>query len=194
MDDKLEKRNKKLSIILVLITIIIVSLMEFLMTLLCPSRNCLSSINSITQKTMRGNASLEYKTYSNTKYGFSLKYPIFLTNKICSNNSSITLKNETSTISLYAFGTNNLLNETPRLAFERNLKESKNITYKYLIENYYIIEGFEGNEAYYKYNIVGPNSINGFILKYPKDLKNELNSTINEITLNFKSGDLYNNH
>ena len=86
------------------------------------------------------------------------------------------------------------LNETPRLAFERNLKESKNITYKYLIENYYIIEGFEGNEAYYKYNIVGPNSINGFILKYPKDLKNELNSTINEITLNFKSGDLYNNH
>ncbi|WP_055070219.1 hypothetical protein [Clostridium massiliamazoniense] len=195
MDDKLEKQNKKLSIILVLITIVVVSLMEFLMTLLCPSKNCFSPKNSITQKTIEENNTLEYKTYTNTKYGFSLEYPAFLTKKICSNDdNSITLKNETSTISLYAFGSNNTLNETPRLAFERNLKESRNVTYKYLIENYYIIAGSEENEAYCKYSVVGPKSINSFTLKYPKELEEDLTPVIDKIIVNFKSGDLYSNH
>lgn len=121
MDDKLEKRNKKLAIILVLITIVIVSLMELLMTLLSPSKNSPSPTSSITQKTIVERNTIEYKTYTNTKYGFSLEYPYFLIKKTYPDNNSIILENEASTISLYAFGSNNILNETPRLAFERNL-------------------------------------------------------------------------
>lgn len=200
MDDNIAKKNKKLSITLIMITIVVVSLMEFLMSLLCPTRNCTiakPSANSIalTENENTNFQNLNYENYSNFKYGFSLKYPSFLANQtLFTNGDGAIFKNGDSTITLIAWGENNIFDQTPRIAYENELKLSKNITHKYISDNYYIIQGIDENKFYYKHSIVGPASINSFLIKYPKSMSKKIHPIINEITNSFKVGNLYENH
>lgn len=110
-----------------------------------------------------------YKTYYNSRFGYSIEYPSFLVNEVGSqNNSGVVLSNENNNVKLILWADNNALFLTLQEVYDNALKESVNVTYSSLGSKSYVISGEEGDYIYYKNQVVGEGSMNGFMIKYPK--------------------------
>lgn len=110
-----------------------------------------------------------YKTYYNSRFGYSIEYPSFLVNEMGSqNNSGVVLSNENNTVKLTLWADNNALFLTLQEVYDNALAESVNVTYSNLGSKSYVVSGEEGEYVYYKNQVVGEGSMNGFMIRYPK--------------------------
>lgn len=110
-----------------------------------------------------------YKKYYNSRFGYSIEYPSFLVNEMGSqNNSGVVLSNDNNSVKLTLWADNNALFLTLREVYDNALSEEINVTYSNLGNKSYVISGEEGDYVYYKNQVVGEGSMNGFMIKYPK--------------------------
>lgn len=114
-----------------------------------------------------------YKNYANSRFGFSIDYPDFLTNNsISTNGDGIILTSQTGDAKLTVSGINNSLNSTAKSEYNNAVSSNNNISYKIQSGNWFILSWVENNKIVYEKEIVGTGSINTFILEYPIDQKN----------------------
>ncbi|MEG2832456.1 MAG: hypothetical protein RR923_06705 [Bacilli bacterium] len=148
-----------------------------------------SQKNNSQEKSVMKNQTDEKEDYKNVEYknlevkGITLEYPSFLQNKQNLENGTI-LSNKNNSINLEITQSTN--NDTFKNIYEKDLKESKNITYKYLGETTYSISGYENETEYYKVAIQNKNLITTMVFTYPKEDASKLSDIIDKTYKSFK--------
>ena len=137
---------------------------------------------------------LEYKTYTNNRYGFSIDYPNNLTqDSPPQNGAGQSFKNADNSVVVSVSGSNNVFNETAKSLYDKQLSNLKvKPDYNVVKENYYVISWEQDGSVYYEYYSVGGNngSIQGFEIKYPSNQKKNYEPMVDKIYKSFKPGDL----
>lgn len=129
-----------------------------------------------------------YKTYTNSRFGFSIEYPSFLDNeKGSQNNDGKVFSTLDNRVVLTISGYNNVLNESAATNYENIIKEKANVTYKTLGNKSYVVS-WEENEIVHYYNqVVGEGSVNTFHIKYPKKDIEMFNEIVTRLYNSFKT-------
>lgn len=129
-----------------------------------------------------------YTKYLNPRFGFKIEYPSFLTNKRESENGDgIVLQNSEQNAVLIIAGINNDHNQTPEAIFNSYVKNTKDIVYKKLVGNTFMISAENAGTVYYIFENVGAGSINSFVLGYPKEEGEKFQEVIKHLKKTFES-------
>lgn len=139
----------------------------------------------------KANNNVVYKKYINSRYGFSIDYPDFLTKVSYSENGDgIHLTNKNEDVILGASGRNNVLYDTVESEYKKTLRRYSNITYKKVFKNGFVVSGIENGNIFYINEVVGEGSINSFYIGYPGSKEKEFDSIVTRIYKSFKTGNL----
>jgi len=139
---------------------------------------------------------IEYSTYTNGRYGFTIKYPTNLVpDPPPANGDGLVFKSNDSSVELTASGINNAILETVEECYNNALSHL-NVTssYKSLLDNSYAISWEENGAIYYRYTVVGEGSINSFIIHYPSTEQSTYGPVVDEIYNSFKTPGISTSH
>ena len=149
--------------------------------------------NSIKQDIKSANANetlqehkLEYKQYTNDRFGFSIEYPsTFVTKVVPDNDDGRIFSSEDDTARLTVSGINNIFNDTVIASYNDVLKVHSNASYKKQEDNWFAVSWTEDNNIVYEKSVVGNGSIDTFIIKYPKSQKEYYDSIVAHLNSSF---------
>lgn len=129
--------------------------------------------------------------YHNSRYGFSIDYPDFLTEKrVSTSGNAVEFSNSQGTVKLTATGKNNSFKVTAEGLYNNVISEKKNIISKSLDEKSFVVSWEEEDKIYYSDYEVGKGSIDSFQICYPKENKDEFSSIIEKIKAGFSTSGL----
>lgn len=152
----------------------------------------LATIDSIIiEASTKKKNSIQYNTYTNTRYGFSIEYPTtFNMSPPPTNNDGREFTNGEATIT--AFGSHiNVIedNETIETYYDRELESiSSPISYQRLGNDWYVLSYQEGNNTVYQKAIIGETIISTLIIRYPSSRQEYYGPMITRISDTFKGG------
>ena len=134
------------------------------------------------------------KTYKNSRYGFSFKYPAgkFSNSDFSQNGDGIRLTGENITVTVY--GSNNVFHQSLDALYQNAVKTYPNIDYKVKKSNNYVVSGTDGGTMYYIREYVGTESINTLSITYPAHLEKSFDATVTLISNSLKPGNLSEAH
>lgn len=114
-------------------------------------------------------SAIEYNSYTNSRYGFSIDYPAdLIADHPPTNGDGLKFMSADGTVSLTASGINNVLSETCDSLYNKDLENlSVTPSYKSKSDNSFTISWEENGLIYYSHTVVGECSINNFIIHYP---------------------------
>jgi len=135
--------------------------------------------------------SFTYKTYTNSRFGFTVEYPATFTEDTPpSNNDGRKFYNEEATI--IASGSHiNIIeeNETIETYYNRKIESvSSPIAYQRLGDDWYVISYTEGDQIFYLKSIIGDDIISNLSISYPANKKDYYDPMVTRIADNFKGG------
>jgi hypothetical protein len=125
-----------------------------------------SEINLTTLTPPVINQRVNYRTYSNARYGFSIAYPVGILNpqgesdngdgqKFASRNGSATL---------LAFGSNRM-DRSLQDEFQ-SAQENRNVTYRVLRRDMFVVSGLANGKIFYQKTLLRGDSFKTFIIEY----------------------------
>ncbi|MBD3107406.1 hypothetical protein IEO70_03430 [Bacillus sp. AGMB 02131] len=132
-----------------------------------------------------------YNTYSNARFGFSVKYPSTFSGGVePTNGDGTTYTDGTCTITVYA-GHMNVLedNETIETYYQRELEAiGDSASHQTVNGNSYVISYFEGDTIVFRKGIAQDGIISTLIIEYPASLSSQYDSMVNEVSGSFEGG------
>lgn len=139
---------------------------------------------------------ISYNTYTNDRFGFTVRYPNFFTpGNAPTNNDGREFSN--GECSILAYGSNiNIIeeNETIQTYYDRALLDiSGSISYQKVSDNWYVISYLSDGNITYQKGIITDESINTLIITYPASEKEKYDSIVSEVAKTFQTGYGYNN-
>ncbi len=147
------------------------------------------SVNNGAEVSKYSNFSYQY--YKNSRYGFSISYPSFLTETdYPANGDGVMLQTFDGSVSLVVSGGNNIMNYNIKDLYNEAIKTTPNVVYKSLANNSYVISWAEGGYNFYSKTALGTGSINTFTLKSPSGDAKVFDGVTTTIYNSFKTGDL----
>lgn len=134
------------------------------------------------------------KTYKNSRYGFSFKYPSdsFPSTDSSQNGSSIKLMGEDITVSVY--GSNNVFHESLDNLYQDALNSHPDIDYHVKKSDNYVVSGTDGENMYYIREYVGFGSITTMSIVYPARLEKKFDAVVTLLSNSLKPGNLSEAH
>lgn len=143
--------------------------------------------NKEQDKNKEVSTDIEYTTYTNSRYGFSIKYPVdFIPMAPPANGDGRGFMRNDGKVVISGSGHNNALFWTIQQYYDEAISSiNGNISYKVLNNNNYAISWEENGMIYYEYSILGKDSMNTFRVKYPKEEQEKYNKMVDEIYRTF---------
>lgn len=130
----------------------------------------------------------KYIPYTNSRFGFSIFYPDFLTTIYYSDSGDgVEFSNATNDVKLTVNGKNLNFKSTAKREYDEDLGLQINVIDHKLEDNSYTISGSKGDYLYYQYVVVGNSSANKFKLVYPKNYEEEFKPIINRLKSSFNT-------
>jgi hypothetical protein len=136
----------------------------------------------------------KYKAYSNTRFGYSILYPSDMLKpsklKDASNSGEIFYSKDKS-VEMRVWGEYNASFKTLEEQFEDELQNfGKNVTYKILLKNGFVISGFRNGKIFYqktmRRKLEEIDVLYTFIIEYKKTDRKKFDSIIQKIAKSFK--------
>lgn len=148
------------------------------------------------ENSQRGLPAVDYKYYTNSRYGYSAQYPAnFVLGAQSQNGDGIRLNAPDGKASLIMYGSNNSRHVTARNEYERLLaQKSGKLGYKAYGETWFVVTWEENGRLYYHKAFVDKGSINVFEICFAKAQKDYYDDVVTHIEANFKAGNLLTAH
>lgn len=130
----------------------------------------------------------KYNTYGNARFNYTIAYPLDLIPQGEADNGDGQIFKNSDAI-LTVFGTNLLLNKTLSKEFNATIKErgAKNVTYKTLRPNFFVVSGNIDGKIFYQKTIRKPNnSYITFIFEYDESRRDVYDPATVRIAESFK--------
>jgi hypothetical protein len=136
--------------------------------------------------------SMEYSSYTNPRFGFSIAYPsLFTVERTPENGDGIEYKSKDGSTSLTAYGGNTTPGSSTKSMYESALHDiAVRPTYSRVATSWFVLSWEQEGKIYYKKVFVGPGSYDGFIFSYPVGQKDEYEDVTNAISKSFHPGDV----
>ena len=135
---------------------------------------------------------LRYKSYRQTRWGYTVNYPSFLTKETYSQNNDGAIFEDGKGIKLTTYGIWNVLGESIQNLYDRSVPDVRSVTYHKLFrkQKSYVKSGFtKDNRIYYiKEAIIekdGDELIVTLMFTYPKWYKKQADKVIRDIFVSF---------
>jgi len=128
---------------------------------------------------------IEYKSYSNKKFLYSIKYPNNLKIENSTSNGNV-IQSDDGKVSLQIYGSNNAVGDTSDSVYNKAIKDI-NMYYKAHSGDWFVISYFEGDQIVYQKKVVGKASNNTFIFKFPANEKDKYNKVVDTLEKSFKT-------
>lgn len=150
---------------------------------------------SMTNKSNSINGSIpdnySYVQYKNERYGYTIDYPSFLTEKLLPTNmDGINLSNRDESVKLTLSGSNNIFNTTVEKEFNEMLNKTNDVNYKYSNKSMFVISWTDKSNGYYYYESIGKGSINKFLIKWPISETEKISPICDKLYSSFKTPNL----
>ena len=135
---------------------------------------------------------IEYKSYSNGKFSYSIMYPSNI--KVVEDNTNGNVfKSDDGKVSLQIYGNNNAPNDNIDAIYNKAIKNT-DMYYKVKSGNWFVISYVEGDEIIYQKKVVGKGSTNTFIFKFPANQKDQYAKVVDKLEKSFKTSTTEENH
>lgn len=137
-----------------------------------------------------------YRSYTNTRYGFTVQRPaVFLTPARPQNEDGIEWSTDRGSVTLAAFGSNNVNNLTPAEILRAD-SQGLRVTYTRLDGRAVTVSGTAsgGTAIVYIHDLVGAGSINTIRWTYPAEQKQRWDASVTYSAATFRPGDLSVSH
>ena len=128
-----------------------------------------------------------YLPYFNERYGFSIEYPDILNNVYLHNLSGGTFVNDQGDVELSVHGGNNTFGDTAKSQYNQMIEETEIILYKVQRDNWYVFSWLEGDRMFYRKEVIGEGSCNGFEISYPAKDEKLYDAIVEKLYATFKS-------
>ena len=132
-----------------------------------------------------------YKTYTNTRFGFSIQYPTtFTEGPAPTNNDGREFYNDDSSIVASGSHINTVEeNETIETYYNRALEYAAGtVSYQRLGNDWFVISYKDGSNTVYEKSIIGDDIISTLVITYPSNKQNDYESMVTQISSTFKGG------
>lgn len=148
----------------------------------------LYNVNS--EEKVESKSSASGVTYNNSWFHYSITYPSTFDMRESGSTDGISGLSKDGA-ELRVWGENNdVLNKTTQSLYNDEMRSKPNIGYNNLSDRSFVVTWEENGYLYYYCMVVGSGSMNGFEVKYPKELNNKYTDIIQKIYDSFKVGDL----
>jgi hypothetical protein len=138
----------------------------------------------------RSNAPDDFAEYVNSRFGFTIRYPskLLMPQGESFNGDGQGFISQDKRDKLSAYGSHTLLGGTLKDDFERELQANPNrqITYKVLRNNWYVISGADGGLIFYKKTVQVRDGYATFNFSYPIEHRGTWDKVLVEIANEFK--------
>lgn len=139
--------------------------------------------------------SMQYNTYANARFGYSLDYPdLYSASRESDNGDGVTLESDDGIYTLRIWGSYNVLNDSGKTLLADARERVTDIYEEYAEEKFYRIEYGGGvNEKpsfFYECGYITGDCLLGFIIQYPEEEQDEFNAIIARMTDNLKTNQL----
>lgn len=146
-------------------------------------------------KTSDGKQEVQYRVYTNARYGFSVPYPDFLIPQPeADNGDGRVFISQDGMVTMTAWGshTPSVIQENPTLDTYYDFIISDldyEPTYKTKGENFFVFSGYKGNNiVYQRHTLKSDGTENVLILEYPIEQKKRFNDITTYVSMNMKTG------
>lgn len=141
-------------------------------------------------------ASEQFNTYNNLKYGFKIDYPrdfVMLSDDM--NGSGASFLSKDKLIKLTVYGFNNVPYEPIEMLYKKDLSViDGDVKHKYINKQWYEITWIKNHIVYYRKVYVGTEALNSIIFSYPENSLKINNSILDNLLKSFKPGNLESSH
>lgn len=140
--------------------------------------------------------SAEYDVYNNSRYGYSVSYPIsFIPGETPDNNDGLKFTSKDGTAELVAYGSNNVFGDTLETLYRNELNSVPgDIAYQKIEDKWYVVSWVDGDRIYYTKKFAGPGSENTLIISYPQSQKNAYDEMVTYVSQTFYPGKVNESH
>ncbi len=158
--------------------------------------NNMETNETLQEATSTSSSNIEYSTYSNGRYGFSIYYPkSFKVIETAENGDGAKIVSKSDKAEILVYGSNNILNETAQSSYNNSINKIKSkIAYKYISDNWYVLSWIEDGNIKYLKEVVGVGSKNTFIMTYDRKLADKYNSIVEIVSKNFSTPQISESH
>ena len=131
---------------------------------------------------------ITYQTYSNSRFGFAIKYPAhWVPQPAPENNDGRRFDSPDGRASLSAWGSFNALEDTIGTGLQREFETpGRKITYKVLKKDWYVVSGYENGNIFYQKTILKDDVFYSFLLVYPPEDKSLFDPVVAAVAKSFK--------
>lgn len=156
------------------------------------------TVNEIIHPVPHVEGGIQYKTYNNNTYNYSIDYPmgiLFPQGESGSGDGQVfKSKDEKCTLWVYRDFRDNMSDEryTIQTAYQDDIRKDnpnhprREITYKNADTDSYVISGLEGNKIFYQKTIMKNKQLVTFLLEYKKSDKEQYQSITEHISRSFQ--------
>lgn len=132
---------------------------------------------------------IQYTTYTNGRYGFSIDYPIeFIPMQPPDNGDGRCFQRRDGQVYVKSYGSNNSLSKSIEYYYNMTIENiSGVITYKALNKNSYAVSWIQNRQINYEFSRMGKGSINTFIISYPEVESEKYDNMVDHIYNTFKT-------
>lgn len=137
-------------------------------------------------------AAVNYLTYTNPRFGFSIFYPAdFIPQEPPENGDGQVFLSRDGSAELRVYGSHNVFDASLETLFSEELARiTGDIAYQKIKDNWYVLSWSEGDRIFYMKTFAGEAAINTFIFSYPLSEKGFYDRVTEQISLSFSPGDL----
>lgn len=141
-------------------------------------------------------APMQFKMYSNLKYGFKIDYPSDFEmhlEEMYGSGASFLAKDKQTKLTVY--GSDNVPYEPIEMLYKKDLSViDGEVKLKSLSKQWYEISWIKNHVIYYRKVAVGTEALNSIIFSYPESSSSKYNSMLEHLLSSYKHGDLDSAH
>lgn len=153
-----------------------------------------NELNDATNSKNKEESSLQFNTYRNARYGFSIRYPnTYKVNEYSDNGDGAKISSDKAEI--LAYGSNNIFDYDASLYYNFIAKDIKgDIKYKAINDNWFVVSWIEQDMIKYQKSVIGKGSVDTFIFSYPRNEAKDYDLIVNELSSSFKTPSINEGH
>ena len=133
---------------------------------------------------------LQYKTYRNARFGYSISYPsrLLIPQGESTNGDGQKFASKDGRAELIVYGSNNALDQTLEQVFDETKGPSSDrvVTYQTIKQDWFVVSGTEGGKIFYQKTFLRAGVFKTMRIEYDEQLKGTYDSVTTRLSISFK--------
>ncbi len=131
---------------------------------------------------------LDYQTYSNTRFGYTVEYPakLLIAQGEADNGDGQAFRSSDGRCEMLVYASYNALNETLKSVYRKELSGHSRVTYRLLRPTFFVVSGIDNTRVFYRKTIYRSGIFYTLQISYPVSEKALYDSVTARVAKSFR--------